>query len=126
MCQVIESAVTFKNENSRQEEIIRRVATLVELDPMFQDGLGAFTGMQNQLVHDGEFIENGEEPLQMLKLLAEACISRLIWLEKKFTNVDEIRPYLEYNRLSEAELSRKINVVNAIHKFCEDRSTAKK
>ena len=116
MWQVLESAVTFGSENISNQEIASRVCELVGLDPLFRNGLKLFTEMRNDYVHNGNFVQEGDDLLPTLKLIAENCIIRLISLVADFHTSQELRVYLQYYPLGDNELSRTMNVIAAIQK----------
>ena len=116
MWQVLESAVTFGKENVDNQEIASRVCMLVGLDPLFRNGLKLFTEMRNDYVHNGNFVQEGDDLLPTLKLIAESCIFRLLYLAKEFHTVQELRAYLQYYSLGDSDLSRTINVIASIQK----------
>ena len=80
MWQVLESAVTFGKENIRQSELVSRVSTLLNMDSMFQHSLKVLKETRNQLAHNGEFDEDDDDLLRILKLIADVCVSTLIGL----------------------------------------------
>jgi hypothetical protein len=114
MWQVLESAVRFRQEKTPQREIASRVSALIEPDPILHDALKLLTNLRNDMVHSGEFLERGDATFFTLKLIADACLSRLVALANGFPTVHSLCDYIENVTLGDSALKRKMEVLSTI------------
>jgi hypothetical protein len=117
MWRVLESSVTFGGERVTQRDVIRRIATLIDINPLFRDTLALLAELRNDLVHSGKFLEKGDDALATLKLITDTCLMRLLSLAHDLPNVNELREYLQLAPRGASDLARKERVIS----FIQDR-----
>ena len=115
MWQVLETAVTFKDEEDgglKQVEIVARISRLLNLDnSLFRNALNTCRDLRNDLAHQGQYVEDGDQAFFALKLIAESCIGRLLALSKDLETIHDIREYLNLPR-KKKELARIKKVIS--------------
>jgi hypothetical protein len=119
MWQVVESSVTLPNENLTQDEIISRVAGLLNIDPLYRSTLALLKDIRNRLVHSGEFLDHSDDLFFTLKLIADQIIVNIIRLSKQFPTIEELRQFFRLHTVNDTDLNRIISVIEKINKTRE-------
>ncbi len=116
MWQVVESSVTFKNENIKQDKVVSRIITLTDPEPLYKKILVQLMHVRNRLVHSGDFLDLSDRLFFLLKLFGDTCIYALFKLSQEYKTSAELQEYFRLFSAPDTELKRKASVITKIQK----------
>jgi hypothetical protein len=113
--QIIELLALGKN-NSKQQDICKRMAALLGSREPYEDILDQFKDKRNRLVHQGEFENISEDDTNIIKGIVEYGILNILMNANKFQNIQGLNLYYENVNSMEEDIKLKKSILNLIQK----------
>ena len=115
--QIFELITLSSKDNLKQDEVCRRMGTLLNAKDPYNDITGVFKKKRNKLVHEGELRDFTENDINMIIGIAQFAIRFLIYKASKLKNIEGLDFFYRNVHTSEKELKTKVRVLRYIEKF---------
>ena len=109
--------ITFYSEESTIKLTGSRVKLLFNQTLKWDYAIDSLCSLRNQLVHKGNFPEEGLGQLCILKFIAENVIWTLVFMRKDFKDRASLDIFYKYGFSPTGDLRKKISVINKILTF---------
>ncbi|MCK9614977.1 MAG: hypothetical protein M0R48_05680 [Candidatus Omnitrophica bacterium] len=106
--------ITFYSEESTIKLTGNRIKLLFHQTPKWNYVIDFLCSLRNELVHKGNFPEEGSDQVSALKFIVENAISILISMRKDFKDKAALRLFYENDSSGTGDLRKKISVIKKI------------
>ncbi len=109
--------ITFSSEESSIKNATNKVKLLFNQKPLWNYTLDWICQQRNELVHKGNFPEEGLKNLNILKYIVDQCLYQLIIFNKYFSDKSDLQLFYELESEPYGSLKKRVKVINKIIKF---------
>ncbi len=113
--QSLEIMTTFDlGKQYRKKDVVERTKILSKKDEVIDDFLNLCAERRNVLVHRGQFSEDGQSEVLLLKAIVKNCLERFLHLVKDFSTHEQLSDFFHNSLLTSNRLNERRQVIEKI------------